>query len=97
MPDSRKYNRSFQPAILWVVLVLLVSAQVSFAFHHHDHSMSETGETCEVCLQFERDDDAVSHATLVLTPSVPSAGTTEIPVVFNRPETFASYRSRASP
>ena len=45
--------------ILFCVL-LVAGAQLAYATHLIEHSLIEVGETCEVCLQLERTDDALS-------------------------------------
>ncbi len=78
-------------------LVLLAWAQVSHAAHQFEHSLDEAGETCSVCLLFERYDDAIAAAER----EDPAPGTS--PLVAVRPQTdfrsraFTPYLSRASP
>lgn len=77
--------------------MLLAWSQASFAFHQFDHSITELGETCAVCLQFDRDDDVIVDAGgATALPAVSFAVAIEA-VVAIRADVFSHYRSRASP
>jgi len=97
MLQDREHRQKLRPAIMWLVLVFLCSAQISFAYHQFDHSIADTGETCDVCLQFEHYDDVVPDADGALTSVSPSVDSVAFPVVFNRLDVFPYYQSRASP
>ena len=81
----------------WLLLALLACSQLSFAAHQFDHATADAGETCAVCLQFERNDDAP-----IDTPDVSLPPTATLPVLEESPAAFrayvfAHYASRASP
>ncbi len=59
--------------------------------------MDEAGESCAVCLHFERNDDALTVSTDVsLQPETTFLAVDESPLAI-RVERFRHYASRASP
>lgn len=50
------------PAFKWLVLVALAWSQSASASHQLDHHATDLGETCVVCLKFDRDDNALVDA-----------------------------------
>ena len=84
-------------ALLRLLLLLFLWSQASFAVHQHEHDVEDVGESCAVCLQFERSDDVVPDAH-VSSPAASSATLEYIgasAVCLARPA--APYLSRASP
>ena len=82
---------------MWPLLVLLACSQVSLAAHRFEHSATEVDEVCEVCLQFERNDDiVVDAARQAALPVPPFAAAAETRVTVYAQD-FSHYRSRASP
>ena len=97
MPINRHYRRRTGPTFTWLLVLLLAWSQASFAFHQFEHSIDELGETCAVCLQFDRDDDVtVGAGAATALPIAPAAVAVEAVVAF-RAGGFSHYRSRASP
>ena len=79
------------------LLAMLAWSQLSFAAHQFDHSMVDTGETCTICLQLERDDDALLDVVDAGLPlAVPESIDGTAPVAI-RTERFSPFASRASP
>lgn len=97
MPINRRHRRQTEPTFTWVLLMLLVWSQASFALHQFDHSIGELGETCAVCLKSDREDDVVVDAGSA--PVLPAASfaiaVEDIAAV--RAGRFSHYQSRASP
>ncbi|MEM9208161.1 MAG: hypothetical protein AAGA61_02850 [Pseudomonadota bacterium] len=84
----------------WLVLVALVLSQLAYAAHdcepaHHEHTELQTG--CDICLQFDRDDDVLPFSMAIVTrPGLHRHATVD------RPESatarrFSHYLTRASP
>ena len=92
-PQSSHVKAAF--ARLLVLLILW--AQTSSAAHQFEHVIDDVGETCAVCLQFERDDDALPEAVANTPTAAPAAVlyASALPVFYARP--VAPYLSRASP
>ena len=97
MPTERSHRRRTGPTFTWLLLVLLAWSQASFALHQLDHSITELGETCAVCLNFERDDDVIVDSGGALLLQAASSVVVAEAVVAVRAEGFSHYRSRASP
>ena len=78
-------------------LFLVLWAQASFAAHHFEHDIDDIGETCTICLQFERSDDVIpethGYSPIVAPAASEYIGTSA--VCYARPTT--PYLSRASP
>ena len=97
MPSASCKNRSRASHLSWFLLFVLAGAQLAYAAHQFEHSTHETGETCAVCLQFDRNDDVPVDATDVSAQSVGAnfiAAESPAPI---RAQRFTHYASRASP
>ena len=95
----RKQYRHSQSKIILarMMVLLLVWSQFALAAHQIDHSVTTLDESCAVCLQFERNDDALpSIDTPRVSPETSHAAVAEEPAA-SRSHTFTSYQSRASP
>ena len=95
--DRQRLNRRKRITPAQILALALAWSQVSHAVHQFEHSIDEVGESCTVCLQFERSEDALA-ATASPAP-LPCVSTTTAPqdVVAARVETVSPYQSRASP
>ena len=96
-------NSGFPPgppkfsAFKWLVLVALAWSQLASATHQLDHQASDLGETCAVCLKFDRDDDTLVDAGEALAVSTipfvePLDARRSVQV-----HLCSHYRARASP
>ncbi len=86
-------------ARLWAscLLGLLFWAQLSFAHHQFEHAMFEAGESCGVCLQLERIDDAVVNFDgAAQLPAIRLVALRQ-PCVTVHATSFSHYAARASP
>lgn len=85
-------------ASAWLTLLSLALVQLSLASHQFDHHATELAESCEVCVQLERLDDAASgHIAPDAAITVGyEAGLQDSAKVF-LPSRTDSYLSRAPP
>ena len=83
-------------AIKWLVLAALAWSQLAFAEHQFEHHSFESSESCNVCVQFDRDDQVSCDSQLTVQQAAniapPLTSTTQIPAVV-----VATYNARASP
>ena len=88
---------SIRAAVARLLLFLVLWSQASFAAHQFEHDFDDVGETCAICLQFERGDDVIpeshNHSPIVVPAVIGYVGTPAVSYV--RPA--APYLSRASP
>jgi hypothetical protein len=82
----------------WLALVSLAWLQLAVASHQFDHVAGYLDDSCHVCVQLDRTDDAgVDHAAAITAEVVPAIR----PVYFDddlAPRTFQRpYYSRAPP
>ena len=96
MPYRPPSSRSRSSVLRWLVLVLIASSQLAFAFHqiHHD---SELGETCAVCLQLDRDDQGPLSDNDPERSSLDKSETAIVRSAHAPAVPITRYRSRASP
>ena len=84
-------------AFKWLVSVALAWSQLASATHQLDHQASDLGETCAICLKFDRDDDALIDAgeepALSTIPFVEPLGAQSVV----RVRVCSHYCARASP
>ena len=86
-----------QSALKWLILLVFAWSQLAFAVHRFDHQAADPGETCSVCLQFERDDEAPIDAG-EFCPVPPTAIAAPIGADGASPTPGRShYSARASP
>ena len=97
LSDRRRLYRHKSITPAQILALALAWSQVSHAVHQFEHSIDEVGESCTVCLQFERSEDALV-ATASPAP-LPCVSTTAAPqdALAARAETVSPYQSRASP
>jgi len=84
-------------ALKWLILVALAWSQLAFAAHQFDHQLGDIGDTCAVCLNFNRDDEGLVDTAHC--GSMPPSGTVA-PVSAARivpAAGYTLYRARASP
>lgn len=94
---SRHRQQLKNAAPLRLLVLLLACSQVSLAAHQFEHSIDDVAESCNVCLQFERYDDAVTIAECQLSaPAASHAVAAHAPATFHA-SAFTPYLSRASP
>ena len=87
----------------WLVLSVFVWSQLAFAVHTHEHEHDhehephEVAESCDICVQLDRDDDDVSGIDVGHAHRTASSHSSD--TVTHRPpaERFTLYRARASP
>ena len=84
-------------AVRWLILFALAWSQFVFAAHHADHHATDASETCAVCLQFERNDDAVTDVNHVTAASSFHAITPALSARNTDHKTYSLFRARASP
>ena len=95
--DRQRLNRRKRITPAQILVLALAWSQVSLAVHQFEHSIDEIGESCSVCLQFERSDDALAATgSPVPSPWVSTAAAGQ-DAVAARVETLSPYQSRASP
>jgi len=84
-------------ALKWLILAALAWSQLAFAAHQFDHQAADLGDTCAICLKFDRDNDVVVDTAACV--SKPASGTaTAISTACTVPEAgYALYHARASP
>ena len=97
MSTGYRQARPRLSALKWLVLAAVVWSQLAFAVHQFDHLAADFGDTCAVCLKFDRDDDAlVGAAPAGRTPATATAISTRADA--SAPTLgFSLYRARASP
>ena len=81
----------------WLILFCLLLGHLASAAHLADHEMTEPGESCEICLATDRDDDSLAD-TDAHSP-VESPGSPEWRIAAD-PQTepeVSVYSARASP
>ena len=97
MLRNRQTPHSRANSLSWLLLALLAWSQLALAAHQFDHSMADAGDTCAVCLQFERNDDApVDTLEVSLSPPPTTPVPEHLQAAF-RTYAFSHYASRASP
>ena len=84
-------------AFRWLILVALAWFQLSVAAHQFGHASTDVGETCAVCLQADRDGEALADTSG--TDSRLTTNHTEFAVATfsDVTERFTLFRARASP
>lgn len=83
---------------VWLALVALAFLQLSIAGHQFDHSVTSVGDTCELCVQFDRlDDVVVEHAPLALLGHNDRAGGVDVSSGPVYASVIRRYASRAPP
>lgn len=97
MSTTSNQHRSNGSALKWLILVALAWSQLAFAAHQFDHQATDIGETCVVCVKFDRDDHVLidTGVSVSVSPSAtPDAGhsTSAAPI-----QACAHYAARASP
>jgi len=65
-----------RPSVVFAVL-LLAALQFTTATHQFDHTASELGDVCSVCLQLDRLDDVDTADTLATVPLSPDSSVVE--------------------
>ena len=79
------------------LLGLLFWAQLSFAHHQFEHAVFEADESCVVCLQLERNDDAIVDSDdAAQLPVIGLVTPRESRATVNATG-FSHYAARASP
>ena len=97
MLRNRRTPQSLANRLSWLLFALLAWSQLSFAVHQFDHRAVDAGETCEICLQSERNGDApVGAADVSVSPAKTILVPGESQVAFHA-YYFSGYASRASP
>lgn len=97
MFDLRQLQQPTRTAMLRSLVVLLAWSQVSYAAHQFEHSLDEPAESCAVCLQLERHDDALPD-TDCDSPAPPVSLSAPLRAQTDcRSSAAAPYLSRASP
>ena len=87
----------------WVVLLALAWSQLAIATHEHDHdhdherNESEHHESCVVCAQYDRDDDATTETAYSSYTSIDSALLVEKPIDTTLPLQPGCFQPRAPP
>ena len=94
---SRHRHQPAKTAPLRFLVLLLACSQVSLAAHQFEHSIDEVAESCNVCLQFERYDDAVTAAECQASAPAASHVLEVQGLTGFRASAFTPYLSRASP
>ena len=97
MSTELRPTRPVASALKWLILAALVWSQFALAVHQLNHEATETGNACSVCLQFERDEDAVVDAPqAALAPALPSTAINATESGVNA-RCATHFRARASP
>lgn len=83
--------------LAYLLLAGLLSFQVGYAAHHSDHAVSDLTDTCQLCIQLDRSDQAVS-ASQAPTLQAASGSNPDAEISGSAPAFPAIvYRSRAPP
>ena len=83
--------------LAWCLLGSLAWSQLSFAAHQFNHSALEAGETCVVCVQFDRNDHAAVDSAAAPLPHAGAIIAHAEPPVAIAAHGFSHYAARASP
>ena len=101
MPRASDKAPAYPSTSKWLILAAFVWSQLAFAVHTHEHDHEhephEIAESCDICMQLDRDDDDASgidvgHAQQTASRYSSDAVTHRTPA-----ERFTLYRARASP
>jgi len=95
--QTTRHRNTQRSALRWLILVALTWSQLSFAVHQFDHKIVDLGEPCAVCVNLDRDDDAlIDDGQPNLAPAIFPLETRESPTPALTP-LRTSFSARASP
>ena len=80
-----------------VSLAVLVWSQFVFAFHASDHDILDEREHCAICVQFDRDDEALVTGQTASLPLVANRSVLTDAVASLPASVPSFFRARASP
>lgn len=99
--QTRLHNQPIRQRIrstVWLALVLLATAQLTFAAHQLDHDAGDPTQHCQTCSQLQRFDDVVVDLPVIAIASAATGNPSESPAPVVVDLSFArAFDSRAPP
>ena len=92
---AKSINRTHPLAYL--VLAGLLLFQLAYATHHTDHSVGDLSETCELCVQLDQSEGALSPSSAAALSGNASTDVITSPGCTTPARRPSSYQSRAPP
>ena len=80
-------------AVLFALALLLINSSA----HQFKHAFGDISNVCAVCLQLDRDDQAVGSAISVVSPTSPFAAALPVPPASVSAPFSPAYQPRAPP
>lgn len=99
--QTRLHNQPIRQRIrstVWLALVLLATAQLTFAAHQLDHDAGDPTQHCQTCSQLQRFDDVAVDLPVIAIASAATSNPSESPAPVVVDPSFArAFDSRAPP